>query len=60
MSHAVTVTLRPQGRNEIIAKKCGGPLLPKDGVTVARETELEAPSDNVGARFGPWNASHRS
>ena len=51
MSHAVTVTLGPKGRNVVIAKKFGGPTLTKDGVTVAKEIELKDPCENMGAQM---------
>src|SRR5947209_8130972 len=51
MSHAVTVTLGPKGRNVVIAKKFGSPTLTKDGVTVAKEIELEDPYENLGAQM---------
>jgi len=51
MSHAVTVTLGPKGRNVVIAKKYGSPTLTKDGVTVAKEIELANPYENMGAQM---------
>src|SRR5437870_8358704 len=51
MSRAVTVTLGPKGRNVVIAKKFGSPTLTKDGVTVAKEIELEDPYENLGAQM---------
>jgi len=49
MSHAVKVTLGPKGRNVVIDKKYGSPTVTKDGVTVAKELELEDPYENMGA-----------
>jgi len=51
ISHAVKVTLGPKGRNVVIAKKYGSPTLTKDGVTVAKEIELEDPYENMGAQM---------
>src|SRR2546428_843411 len=51
MSHAVKVTLGPKGRNVVIAKKFGSPTMTKDGVTVAKEIELKAPDENMGAQM---------
>jgi len=51
MSHAVKVTLGPKGRNVVIAKKYGSPTLTKDGVTVAKEIELDNPYENMGAQM---------
>ena len=50
LADAVKVTLGPKGRNVIIDKKFGAPHITKDGVTVAREIELEDPFQNMGAR----------
>lgn len=51
LSDAVKVTLGPKGRNVIIDKKYGAPHITKDGVTVAKEIELEDPSENMGAQM---------
>ena len=51
LSNAVKVTLGPKGRNVIIDKKFGAPLVTKDGVTVAKEVELEDPFANMGAQM---------
>src|SRR2546423_2044828 len=51
MSHAVSVTLGPKGRNVVIDRKFGSPTLTKDGVTVAKEIELEDPYENLGAQM---------
>jgi len=49
LANAVKVTLGPKGRNVIIDKKFGSPTVTKDGVTVAKEIELEDPIENLGA-----------
>ncbi len=51
LSNAVKVTLGPKGRNVIIDKKFGAPQVTKDGVTVAKEIELEDPFANMGAQM---------
>ncbi len=51
LADAVKVTLGPKGRNVIIEKKFGAPHITKDGVTVAREIELENPFENMGAQL---------
>jgi len=51
LSHAVKVTLGPKGRNVILDKKFGAPAITKDGVTVAKEIELEDPLENMGAQL---------
>jgi len=51
LSNAVKVTLGPRGRNVVIDKKFGGPSITKDGVTVAREIELEDAIQNMGAQM---------
>ncbi|MCH5219073.1 MAG: chaperonin GroEL [Muribaculaceae bacterium] len=51
LADAVKVTLGPKGRNVIIDKKYGAPHITKDGVTVAREVELEEPMQNMGAQL---------
>ncbi|MFI3289754.1 MAG: chaperonin GroEL [Rikenellaceae bacterium] len=51
LSNAVKVTLGPKGRNVIIDKKFGAPHITKDGVTVAKEVELEDPFANMGAQM---------
>ncbi|MCM8775324.1 MAG: chaperonin GroEL, partial [Candidatus Omnitrophica bacterium] len=50
LSNAVKVTLGPKGRNVVIEKKFGSPTITKDGVTVAKEIELEDPQENIGAQ----------
>jgi chaperonin GroEL len=51
LANAVKVTLGPKGRNVIIDKKFGAPSITKDGVTVAKEIELENPIENMGAQM---------
>jgi chaperonin GroEL len=51
LADAVKVTLGPKGRNVIIEKKFGAPHITKDGVSVAREIELECPFQNMGAQL---------
>lgn len=51
LANAVKVTLGPKGRNVILDKKFGAPLVTKDGVTVAKEIELEEPFENIGAQL---------
>lgn len=51
LANAVKVTLGPKGRNVIIEKKFGAPHITKDGVTVAKEVELECPFQNMGAQL---------
>jgi chaperonin GroEL len=51
LAQAVKVTLGPRGRNVIIQKSFGSPTVTKDGVTVAKEIELEDPYENMGARL---------
>src|SRR5512138_1163009 len=48
---AVKVTLGPKGRNVVLDKKWGSPTITKDGVTVAKEIELEDPYENMGAQL---------
>ncbi|MBA3969792.1 MAG: chaperonin GroEL, partial [Gemmatimonadetes bacterium] len=49
LAEAVRVTLGPKGRNVVIDRKFGSPTITKDGVTVAKEVELEDPIENMGA-----------
>ena len=51
LANAVKVTLGPKGRNVILAKKFGAPHITKDGVSVAKEIELENPYENMGAQM---------
>src|SRR6201988_2079315 len=51
MAHAVRVTLGPKGRNVVIDKKYGSPMITKDGVTGAKEIELKDAFENMGAEM---------
>ena len=51
LADAVKVTLGPKGRNVVLDKKFGSPLITKDGVTVAKEIELKNPLENMGAQM---------
>ena len=51
LSRAVVATLGPKGRNVVLDKKFGSPTVTKDGVTVAKEIELECPYENMGAQM---------
>ena len=51
LANAVVITLGPKGRNVVIDKKFGIPIITKDGVTVAKEIELENPFENMGAQM---------
>ena len=53
LANAVKATLGPRGRNVVIDKKFGAPTVTKDGVTVAKEVELEDPYENMGASMAP-------
>ncbi len=60
LANAVKVTLGPKGRNVIIDKKFGSPTITKDGVTVAKEIDLEDPIENLGAQLVKEVASKTS
>lgn len=60
LADAVTMTLGPRGRNVIIEKSFGAPTVTKDGVTVAKEIELEDPYENMGAQLVKQAASKTS
>jgi len=51
LADAVKITLGPKGRNAVIEKKFGAPIVTKDGVTVAKEIELQDPLENMGAQM---------
>ena len=51
LNNAVKVTLGPKGRNVVLDKSYGAPRITKDGVTVAKEIELEDPYENMGAQL---------
>lgn len=60
LANAVKITLGPKGRNVVIDKKFGSPTITKDGVTVAKEIELEDPYENMGAQMVKEVASKTS
>src|SRR5512146_1431819 len=60
LASAVKVTLGPKGRNVVIDKSFGSPLITKDGVTVAKEIELEDKFENMGAQLVKEVASKTS
>lgn len=51
LADTVKVTLGPKGRNVVLEKKYGSPLITNDGVTIAKEIELEDPYENMGAQL---------
>ncbi|HHX49976.1 MAG TPA: chaperonin GroEL, partial [Clostridia bacterium] len=51
LADAVRTTLGPKGRNAVLEKKFGSPSITNDGVTIAREIELEDPLENMGAQL---------
>src|SRR5579884_3486552 len=51
LADAVKVTLGPRGRNVVLEKKFGAPTITNDGVTIAKEVELEDPFENMGAQL---------
>jgi chaperonin GroEL len=60
LADAVKITLGPKGRNAVIEKKFGAPVITKDGVTVAKEIELQDPLENMGAQMVREVASQTS
>src|SRR6476620_6751007 len=60
LANAVKVTLGPKGRNVVLEKRFGSPLITKDGVTVAKEIELKEPMENMGAQMVKEVASKTS
>jgi len=60
LADAVKITLGPKGRNVVLDKKFGSPLITKDGVTVAKEIELKDPMENMGAQMVKEVASKTS
>jgi chaperonin GroEL len=60
LANAVKITLGPRGRNAVIEKKFGAPIITKDGVTVAKEIELQDPLENMGAQMVREVASQTS
>ena len=53
LANTVKVTLGPKGRNVVLGKKFGSPLITNDGVTIAKDVELEDAFENMGARSQP-------
>ncbi|MFA7685437.1 MAG: chaperonin GroEL [Candidatus Gracilibacteria bacterium] len=51
LANAVKITLGPKGRNVVLEKKYGGPMITNDGVTIAKEIELKDPYENMGAQM---------
>ena len=51
LADTVKVTLGPKGRNVVLDKKFGSPLITNDGVTIAKEIELDDPFENMGAQI---------
>ena len=51
LADTVKITLGPKGRNVVLDKKFGAPLITNDGVTIAKEIELEDPFENMGAQI---------
>ena len=51
LANTVKITLGPKGRNVVLDKKFGSPLIPNDGVTIAKEIELADPFENMGAQL---------
>src|SRR5256885_10851125 len=60
LANAVKITLGPKGRNVVLDKKFGAPLITKDGVTVAKEIDLKDPLENMGAQMVKEVASKTS
>src|SRR2546425_11118396 len=60
LANAVKITLGPKGRNVVLDKKFGSPLITKDGVTVAKEIELKDALENMGAQMVKEVASKTS
>ena len=58
LADAVKITLGPKGRNAVIEKKFGAPVITKDGVTVAKEIELQDPLENIDRKSTRLNSSH--
>src|SRR5690554_6734546 len=51
LANAVKITLGPKGRNVVLERKYGSPTITNDGVTIAKEIELEDPFENMGAQL---------
>ncbi len=59
LANALKVTIGPKGRNVVIEKKFGAPDIVNDGVTIAKEIDLEDPFENIGAKLIEQVASKR-
>src|SRR3977135_4245083 len=57
LADAVKITLGPKGRNVVLDKKFGAPTITNDGVTIAKEIELDEPFENIGAQLAKEVAS---
>src|ERR671918_243013 len=57
LANAVSITLGPKGRNVVLDKKWGAPTITNDGVTIAKEVELDDPWENMGAQLAKEVAS---
>src|SRR5471032_2879333 len=57
LADAVKITLGPKGRNVVLDKKFGSPTITNDGVTIAKDIELEDPFENIGAQLAKEVAS---
>ena len=51
LADTVKVTIGPKGRNVVLGRKFGAPMITNDGVTIAKEVELEDPFENMGAQL---------
>ena len=60
LADTVKVTLGPKGRNVVLDKKFGAPLITNDGVTIAKEIELDDPFENMGAQLPPRRTTSRA
>ena len=60
LADTVRVTLGPKGRNVVLDKSFGAPLITNDGVTIAKEIELEDPFENMGAQIIKRSEEHTS
>ena len=59
LADTVKITLGPRGRNVVLDKKFGSPTITNDGVTIAKEIELEDPYENMGAQLVEVAVRHR-
>ena len=59
LANTVKITLGPKGRNVVLEKKYGSPLITNDGVTIAKEVELKDPFENMGAQIGRASCRER-